>query len=88
MSAAKSGSPDVLGALDANLATLEASLRAMRAPAASVDQHQMMLSAVRTARKVTDVSFSGDRAAQAREAFVLFDAAMNAGSLITPSAAQ
>ena len=83
-SAAKSGSPDVLGALDVNLSTLEASLRAMHAPAASVDQHQMLLSAVRTARKVTDPSFSGDRAVQAREAFVLYDAALNAGSLITP----
>ena len=37
----------------------------------------------RTARKATDVSFSGDRSAQAREAFVLYDAALNAGSLIT-----
>jgi hypothetical protein len=83
-SAAKSGAPDVLGALDDTLSTLEGSLRGMRPPAASVDQHQMLLSAIRTARKVTDVSFSGDRAAQAREAFVLYDAAINAGSLITP----
>jgi len=44
----------------------------------------MLLSAVRTARKAADVSYSGDRPAQAREAFVLFDAALNAGSLITP----
>ena len=85
-SAAKSGAPDVLGALDDTLSTLEGSLRGMRPPAASVDQHQMLLSAIRTARKVTDVSFSGDRAAQAREAFVLYDAALNAGSLITPAA--
>jgi hypothetical protein len=83
-SAAKSGAPDVLGALDDTLSTLEGSLRGMQPPAASVDQHQMLLSAIRTARKVTDVSFSGDRAAQAREAFVLYDAAVNAGSLITP----
>ena len=83
MSAAKSGSPDVLRALDETLSTLETSLLGLRAPAASLDQHQMFLSAIRTARKVTDVSYSGDRSAQAREAFVLFDAAVNAGSLIT-----
>jgi len=86
MSAAKAGSPDVLRALDETLSTLETSLLGLRAPAASIDQHQMFLSAIRTARKVTDVSYSGDRSAQAREAFVLFDAAVNAGSLITPVA--
>ena len=85
MSAAKSGSPDVLRALDETLSTLETSLRGMHAPAASLDQHQMLLSAIRTARKVTDVSYSGDRNGQAREAFVLYDAALNAGSLITPA---
>jgi hypothetical protein len=84
MSAAQAGSPDVLRALDENLSTLESSLRGLRAPAASADQHQMLLSAIRTARKATDVMYSGDRTAQAREAFVLFDAAVNAGSLITP----
>jgi hypothetical protein len=84
MSAAQSGAPDVLRALDETLSTLDASLRQMRGPASSADQHQMLLSAVRTARKATDVSYSGDRTAQAREAFVLYDAAVNAGSLITP----
>jgi hypothetical protein len=85
-SAAKSGSPDVLAALDETLSTLEAALRGMRAPASAADQHQMLLSALRTARKVTDVSFAGDRTVQAHEAFVLYDAALNAGSLITPAA--
>ena len=47
------------------------------------EPHQMLLSAIHTARKATDVSFSGDRSAQAREAFVLYDAALNAGSLIS-----
>jgi len=84
MSAAKAGTPDVLRALDETLSTLETTLGGLRAPAASADQHQMLLSAIRTARKATDVSFSGDRSAQAREAFVLYDAAVNAGSLITP----
>jgi hypothetical protein len=84
MSASQSGSPDVLRALDENLLGLESSLRGLRPPSASVDQHQMLLSAIRTARKATDIMYSGDRAAQAREAFVLYDAAMNAGSLITP----
>ena len=86
MSAAKAGSPDVLRALDDTLSTLETSLRGMRAPAASVDQYQMFVSAIRMARKATDVSYTGDRNAQAREAFVLYDAAVNAGSLITPVA--
>ena len=86
MSAAKSGSPDVLRALDDTLSGLETNLRGLRAPAASVDQHQMFLSSIRAARKVTDLSFSGDRTAQAHEAFVLYDAAVNAGSLITPAA--
>jgi hypothetical protein len=85
-SAAKSGSPDVLRALDETLSGLETTLRGLRAPAASLDQHQMFLSSIRAARKVTDVSFAGDRNAQAREALVLYDAAVNAGGLITPAA--
>jgi cell division septation protein DedD len=83
-SAARSGSPDVLRALDENLSTIESSLRSLRAPSASLDQHQMLLSAIQTARRATDPSYSGDRTVQAREAFVLYDAAVNAGSLITP----
>jgi len=83
MSAVKSGSPDVLRALDDTLSSVEASLRGLRAPASSLDQHQMLLSSIHTARKAVDVSFTGDRTAQAREAFVLYDAAVNAGSLIT-----
>jgi hypothetical protein len=86
MSAAKSGSPDVLRALDETLSGLETTLRGLHAPAASLDQHQMFLSSIRAARKVTDVSFSGDRNAQAQETFVLYDAAVNAGGLITPAA--
>jgi hypothetical protein len=82
MSAAQSGAPDVLRALDDTLSMLETTLRSLRAPATSADQHQMLIAAVRTARKATDLSYSGDRAAQAREAFVLYDAAVNAGSLI------
>ena len=87
MSAAKSGSPDVLGALDETLSTLEASLRGMRAAGVS------RLTSTRCCcprfaprgRRPTS-SFAGDRTAQAREAFVLYDAALNAGSLITPAA--
>lgn len=86
MSAAQSGSPDVLRALDDTLSTLEATLLSLRAPTSSADQHQMLVAAVRTARKAADVSFQGDRMGQAREAFVLYDAAMNAGALITPAA--
>ena len=85
MSAAKSGSPDVLGALDETLRTIETSLKGMRVPLDAVDQHQMLLSSVRTARKAAEPSFSGDRMGQAREAFVLYDAAVNAGSAITPA---
>lgn len=86
MSAAQSGSPDVLGALDETLATLEESLTRMRVPAGAADQHQMLLSSVRTARKAAMPSFPGDRMGQAREAFVLYDAAVNASSAITPVA--
>ena len=85
MSAAQSGSPDVLGALDETLRTIETSLKGMRVPLDAVDQHQMLLSSVRTARKAAEPSFSGDRVGQAREAFVLYDAAVNAGSAITPA---
>ena len=85
MSAAQSGSPDVLGALDETLRTVEASLKGMRVPIDAADQHQMLLSSVRTARKAAEPSFSGDRVGQAREAFVLYDAAVNAGSAITPA---
>jgi hypothetical protein len=81
MSATQSGSPDVLGALDETLATLEASLKAMHPPAASVDQHQMLIASVRTARRAVAPTFAGDRTAQAREAFVLYDAATS-GTLI------
>jgi hypothetical protein len=84
MSAAQSGSLDVLGALDETLATLEGAVRAMRAPSSAVEQHQMLLSSVRTARKATDIAFTGDRMAQAREAFILYDAAMNVAS-VTPA---
>lgn len=36
--------------------------------------------------KAADVSFQGNRTRQARETFVLYDTAMNAGALITPPA--
>jgi cell division septation protein DedD len=85
MSATQSGSPDVLGALDETLATLEASLKAMHAPATALDQHQLLISAIATARRAVNPAFSGDRSAQAREAFVLYDAAMSTASL-TPAA--
>jgi len=85
MSATQSGSPDVLGALDETLATLEASLKAMHAPATALDQHQLLISAIATARRAVNPAFSGDRTAQAREAFVLYDAAMSSASL-TPAA--
>ena len=85
MSAVKSGSPDVLGALDETLAALESHLKAMRVPIGAVDQHQMLLTSIRTARTAAAPSFSGDRTAQAREAFVFYDAAVNAGSAITPA---
>ena len=75
MSAAQSGSPDVLGALDETLVELERSLNVMHAPATALAQHQLLISAVRAARRATDPTFRGDRTAQARETFVLYDAA-------------
>jgi len=86
MSAARSGTPDVLRALDDTLSTLEATLLSLRPPAASADQHQLLVAAVRTARRAVDASFQGDRMAQAREAYVLYDGALNAGALITSPA--
>jgi len=75
MSAAQAGSPDVLAALNETLSTLEVSLKGMHPPEDSIPQHKMLISAVRAARSSMDARFSGDRAAQAREAFVLYDAA-------------
>jgi hypothetical protein len=83
MSAAQSGSPDVLGALDDTLATIETSIKAMHPPAGSRDQHQMLNEAIRAARKAMNPGFAGDRTAQAREAFVFYEAATTAVS-ITP----
>jgi cell division septation protein DedD len=78
MSAAQSGSADVLAALDQTLATLEASLAAMSVPAAEAGQHQLLVSALRVARSGLAPGFTGDRAGQAQKAITMFEGAMAA----------
>ncbi|HEU4689216.1 MAG TPA: SPOR domain-containing protein [Vicinamibacterales bacterium] len=78
MSAAQSGSPDVLAALDQTLANLEASLVAMSVPAAEAGQHQLLVSALRVARSGLAPGFTGDRVGQAQKAITMFEGAMAA----------
>jgi hypothetical protein len=78
LSAAQSGSPDVLLALDATLAELEGTLEATPAPPVVVGQHQLLLTATQVARKGMAPDFAGDRLAQAHQALALFDGGMEA----------
>ena len=76
LSAAQSGSTDVYAAVNQTLAALEASLVGMRVPASEVGQHQLLISATRTARHGLEPGFSGDRVANAQKALTMFDGAM------------
>ena len=73
ISAAQSGSPDVLKALDGTLASLDQTLKSVRPPAASADQHQMLTAVVRGARRALDPTFGGDRQAQAQQAMSMYE---------------
>jgi hypothetical protein len=73
ISAAQSGSPDVLRALDGTLASLDQSLKSVRPPASSADQHQMLTAVVRGARRALDPTFGGDRQAQALQAMSMYE---------------
>lgn len=74
-SAAKSGSVEVLGALDQTLAALESSLTSMSVPASAAPQHQLLVAATRSARAGVDPAFTGDRQAHLQKAFEMFDGA-------------
>jgi hypothetical protein len=82
VSAAQSGSPDVLKALDATLASLDNSLKGIHAPASAADQHLMLTTVVRTARRALDPAFTGDRHAQALQAVSMFESSTVA---VTPA---
>jgi hypothetical protein len=78
LSAARSGSPDVLGALDVTLAELEGTLKATPAPPVVVGQHQLLLTATQVARQGLAPDFAGDRLAQAHQALAIFDGGLEA----------
>jgi hypothetical protein len=74
ISASQSDSPDIQKAVDDSLAPLEASLKALRPPEGAVDQHHMLTTVIRTARRAVDPAFAGDRQAQAQQAVAMFEA--------------
>ena len=76
LSAAQSGSVEVLAALDQTLASLEAALVAMSVPLSAAGQHQLLLSATRVARRGLEPGFTGDRLAHAHKAIDMFEGAM------------
>jgi len=78
LSAAQSGSPDVLLALDTTLAELEGTLKATPAPPVVVGQHQLLLTATQVARQGLAPDFQGDRLAQAHQALAIFDGGLEA----------
>jgi len=80
LSAAQSGSPDVLSALDATLAELEETLAATPAPPVVAGQHQVLLTATQVARRGLTPEFPGDRLAQAHQALALFDGGLEAAA--------
>ncbi len=76
LSAAQSGSTDVYAALDSTLATLETALVGMRVPPPELGQHQLLITATRSARAGLAPGFAGDRLAHAQKALTMFDGAM------------
>jgi hypothetical protein len=74
VSAAQSGSPDVIKAVDGSLAALDASLKTLHPPESAADQYQMLTTVLRTARRALDPTFTGDRHAQAQQAVAMYEA--------------
>ncbi len=72
LSATKAPAPEVLAALAQTFSGLQESLRAIDAPAAAAPSHALLVSAVDHARQSVERDFSGDRAAQARQAIALW----------------
>jgi hypothetical protein len=75
-SAAKSGSVEVLGALDQTLAAIESSLTSMSVPASAAPQHQLLVAATRSVRDGLAPGFTGDRQEHLQKAFAMFDGAV------------
>jgi len=72
LSATTAPAPEVLAALAQTLTGLHDSLRGIEAPPAAAPSHAVLVSAVDQARQSVGRDFSGDRAAQARQAIVLW----------------
>jgi hypothetical protein len=72
LSATKTAAPEVLGAVDQTLTGVQESLRAIQAPPAAAPSHALLRAAVDHAKQSVDRDFSGDRAAQARQAIALW----------------
>jgi hypothetical protein len=72
LSATKTAAPEVLGAVDQTLTGVQESLRAIQAPPAAAPSHALLRAAVDHAKQSVDREFSGDRAAQARQAIALW----------------
>jgi hypothetical protein len=72
LSATKTPAPEVLGAVDETLTGVQESLRAIQAPPAAAPSHALLRAAVNHAKQSVDREFSGDRAAQARQAIALW----------------
>jgi hypothetical protein len=75
LSAVQSPTPDVLRALSETLGTVEESLRAAPPAPNATGIHATLMSSARMARGAVAADFTGDRAAQARAAFTLLEAA-------------
>jgi hypothetical protein len=75
LSATRTPAPDVLGAVSQTLTGVQESLRGIEAPAAAASAHALLLSALDRARQSVAADFSGDRAAQARQAIALWNLA-------------
>ena len=82
ISAASSGSPEVMKAIDDSLASLDTTLKALHPPASAADQHHMLTTVLHTARRAVDPTFTGDRQAQAMQAVSMYEAATVA---VTPT---
>jgi hypothetical protein len=78
MSAATSPSALVLKALEESLATLGESVAVAEVPARSKDAHDLLTSAIATARAAVRPGYAGDRAAETRQALALLDRAKSA----------
>jgi hypothetical protein len=73
LSAAASPTPDVLTALTGSLKGLQQWVQAIEAPGEMTTAHGALITGVGLALEAIDPAFTGDRAAQARQAFALLN---------------